>query len=308
MPLLDESAKGVYIISVTPFSQNGDLDLVSTDRLIDFYLENGATGLTVLGMMGEAPKLTAAESYQFVKRVLARVRARVPVVVGVSAPGYSSMRELSERVIDAGAAGVMVAPAGNLRMDEQIYGYFEQVAEHLGDIPFALQDFPLGTGVRISVDVIRRLIDALPTCVMLKHEDWPGLGKISMLRVASDQGQRRISILTGNGGMFLPEELRRGADGAMTGFAYPEMMVGIWKAHLAGDTERAQDLFDAYLPLARYEQQPDVGLAVRKYTLARRGAIACAALRRPGATLSSLDTVEIERLVARQTRRLAEIA
>ncbi len=308
MPLLDESAKGVYIISVTPFSQNGDLDLVSTDRLVDFYLENGATGLTVLGMMGEAPKLTAAESYQFVKRVLARVRARVPVVVGVSAPGYGSMRELSERVIDEGAAGVMVAPAGNLRMDEQIYGYFEQVAENLGDIPFALQDFPLGTGVRISVDVIRRLIDALPTCVMLKHEDWPGLGKISMLRVASDQGQRRISILTGNGGMFLPEELRRGADGAMTGFAYPEMMVGIWKAHLAGDTERAQDLFDAYLPLARYEQQPDVGLAVRKYTLARRGAIACAALRKPGATLSSLDAVEIERLVARQTRRLGEIA
>ena len=308
MPLLDESAKGVYIISVTPFSQNGDLDLASADRLIDFYLEKGATGLTVLGMMGEAPKLTAAESHQFVKRVLARVSGRVPVIAGVSAPGFASMRELSVRVMNEGAAGVMVAPAGNLRTDEQICGYYELVAETLGDIPFALQDFPLGTGVRISVDVIRRLIDVLPTCVMLKHEDWPGLGKISMLRAASNQGQRRISILTGNGGVFLPEELRRGADGAMTGFAFPEMMVGIWKAHLAGDTERAQDLFDAYLPLARYEQQPDVELAVRKYTLARRGAIACAALRKPGATLSSLDTVEIERLVARQTRRLAEIA
>ena len=253
-------------------------------------------------------RLTAAELHQFVKRVLARVSGRVPVIAGVSAPGFASMRELSVRVMNEGAAGVMVAPAGNLRTDEQICGYYELVAETLGDIPFALQDFPLGTGVRISVDVIRRLIDVLPTCVMLKHEDWPGLGKISMLRAASNQGQRRISILTGNGGVFLPEELRRGADGAMTGFAFPEMMVGIWKAHLAGDTERAQDLFDAYLPLARYEQQPDVGLAVRKYTLARRGAIACAALRKPGATLSSLDTVEIARLVARQTRRLAEIA
>ena len=99
----------------------------------------------------------------------------------------------------------------------------------------------------------------LPTCVMLKHEDWPGLAKISALRAASDKGERRISILVGNGGMFLPEELSRGADGAMTGFAYPEMMVDVWKAYAAGDVERAHDLFDAYLPLARYEQQPGLG-------------------------------------------------
>jgi 4-hydroxy-tetrahydrodipicolinate synthase len=308
MSILDESAKGVYVISVTPFSENGALDLESTDRVIEFYLEKGATGLTVLGMMGEAPKLTAAESRQFVERALARVNGRVPVIAGVSAPGFAAMRELSGSVMSDGAAGVMVAPEGHLRTDEQICGYYEMVAEFLGDIPFVLQDYPLGTGVRISVNAIRHIIDALPTCVMLKHEDWPGLGKISMLRAASDEGQRRISILAGNGGVFLPEELRRGADGAMTGFAYPEMMVGVWQAHATGDTERAHDLFDAYLPLARYEQQPNLGLAIRKYILAKRGAIACAAQRKPGATLSKLDIADIERLIARQTRRLAEIA
>jgi 4-hydroxy-tetrahydrodipicolinate synthase len=308
MSILDESAKGVYVISVTPFSENGALDLESTDRVIEFYLEKGATGLTVLGMMGEAPKLTAAESRQFVERALARVNGRVPVIAGVSAPGFAAMRELSGSVMSDGAAGVMVAPEGHLRTDEQICGYYEMVAEFLGDIPFVLQDYPLGTGVRISVNAIRHIIDALPTCVMLKHEDWPGLGKISMLRAASDEGQRRISILAGNGGVFLPEELRRGADGAMTGFACPEMMVGVWQAHATGDTERAHDLFDAYLPLARYEQQPNLGLAIRKYILAKRGAIACAAQRKPGATLSKLDIADIERLIARQTRRLAEIA
>ena len=62
---------------------------------------------------------------------------------------------------------------------------------------------------------------------MLKHEDWPGLDKISQIRKASDAGLRRVSILVGNGGLYLPQELARGADGAMTGFAYPEMLVEV---------------------------------------------------------------------------------
>ena len=93
----------------------------------------------------------------------------------------------------------------------------------------------------------------------------------------------------------------------MTGFAYPEMMVGVVKAFRAGDPERARDIFDAYLPLARYEQQPGIGLAVRKTILAKRGAIASPTLRRPGATLSPADIAEVERLIARQARRLSEI-
>jgi len=309
MALLDESASGVFLIGVTPFTDDGALDLDSTDRVVDFYLERGATGLTVLGMMGEAPKLTAEESRIFVRRVLARVGGRVPVVVGVSAPGFAPMRELAETVMDDGAAGVMVAPPASLRTDDQIYNYYEMVAETLGAAtPFVLQDFPLATGVQIAPSVIQRIVKAIPSCVMLKHEDWPGLAKIAALRAASDRGEmRRISILVGNGGVLLPEELSRGADGAMTGFAYPEMMVDVWRAHAAGDIERAHDLFDAYLPLARYEQQPGLGLAIRKYVLARRGAIASATLRKPGGKLSQADIADIERLIARQERRLSEL-
>ena len=90
MALLDETADGVYVIAVTPFTETGALDLDSTDRMVDFYLEKGATGLTVLGMMGEAPKLTAEESRIFVRRVLKRVDGRVPVVAGVSAADIMS--------------------------------------------------------------------------------------------------------------------------------------------------------------------------------------------------------------------------
>jgi 4-hydroxy-tetrahydrodipicolinate synthase len=312
MPILDEAAKGVYVITVTPFTDDGSLDLQSTDRVIDFYLDKGATGLTVLGVMGEAPKLTAEEARSYVKRVLARVAGRVPVIVGASTPGFAAMRELTESVMDAGAAGVMVAPASTVKTDDQIYNYFELVAETLGPkVPFCLQDHPLATGVQLATPVILRIVKNLPSCVMLKHEDWPGpgLAKLAAIRASSDQGEtRRISILAGNGGgLFLPEELSRGADGAMTGFGYPEMMVDVCKAHAAGDIERTHDLFDAYLPLARYEQQSALGLAVRKYMLAKRGAIASAAIRKPGPKLSNADIADIERLIARQTQRLKEL-
>jgi 4-hydroxy-tetrahydrodipicolinate synthase len=307
MPLLDEQAKGVYVIAATPFSEDGALDLVSADRMVDFYMERGANGLTLLGIMGEAPKLTAEESLSFVRQALARTGRRTPIIVGVSSPGLASLKALADGVMDEGAAGVLVAAPSHLRTDDQIFSYFESVAEALGKTPFALQDYPLASGVQIAPKVILRVAEAFPTCVMLKHEDWPGLAKLSALRAASDKGARRLSILTGNGGLFLPEEMSRGADGAMTGFAYPEMMVGVVKAFQQGDEERARDIFDAYLPLARYEQQQGVGLVARKYILAKRGAIASPRLRKPAPTLSASDVAEVERLIARLERRLKEI-
>ena len=310
MRTLDATAKGVYLITVTPFTDSGALDLPSTDRMVDFCLEAGVTGLTVLGIMGEATKLTAEESRTYVKQVLARVAGRVPVVVGASAAGFAPMKELTQSVMDLGASGVMVAPPPAVKTDDQIVSYFDMVSETLGpNVPWVLQDHPVSTGVQMSASVILRIIKNSPTCVMLKHEDCPGLAKMSAYRAASDKGDaKRISILTGNGGgLFLPEELSRGADGAMTGFAYPEMMVDVVKAHAGGDVERAHDLFDAYLPLSRYEQQAGIGLAVRKHLLAQRGVIASAAIRKPGPKLSSADLADLNRLVKRQTRRLAEI-
>lgn len=311
MNKLDACATGVYLIAVTPFTDSGALDLASTDRMVDFCLDQGVTGLTVLGIMGEASKLTAEESRLFVQQVLTRTAGRVPVVVGASAPGFAPMRELTASVMAMGAAGVMVAPPATVRSDDQIVAYFDMVSETLGpDVPWVLQDHPVSTGVQMSTPVILRILKNAPTCVMLKHEDCPGLAKLSSIRAASERGEvRRVSILTGNGGgLFLPEELTRGADGAMTGFAYPEMMVEVCRAHAAGDIDKAHDIFDAYLPLARYEQQAGIGLAVRKHILAERGVIASAAVRKPGPKLAAADIADIARLTSRQTRRLAEIA
>jgi 4-hydroxy-tetrahydrodipicolinate synthase len=307
---LDASAKGVYLITVTPFTDSGALDLASTDRMVDFCLDKGVTGLTVLGIMGEATKLTIEESRAFVRQVLARVAGKVPVVVGASAPGFAAMKELTDSVMDLGASGVMVAPPPSVRTDDQIVAYFQMVDETLGPrVPWVLQDHPVSTTVQMATPVILRILKNSSTCVMLKHEDWPGLAKLSAIRAASDKGEvQRVSILTGNGGgLFLPEELTRGADGAMTGFAYPEMMVDVVAAHARGERERAHDLFDAYLPLARYEQQAGVGLAVRKHLFRQRGVIASDFIRKPGPKLARQDIDDIDFLVRRQERRLREL-
>jgi len=303
--MLDETAKGVFTIAATPFLPDGALDMQSLDSMTDFYLKKGATGLTILGIMGEAGKLSADESAAVIERICAR--ATVPVIVGVSAPGFAQIESTTTIAMEKGAAGVMIAPPGALRTDNQIAGYYRTLGEKLGKTPWVIQDFPLVTNVQIDPSVILKIVEDNPACVMLKHEDWPGLEKIAALRTASDKGARRISILCGNGGQFLLEEMIRGADGAMTGFAYPEMMRDVVALMSNGNESAARDVFDAYLPLVRYESQPGMGLAIRKYILAKRGAIAHAAVRAPGPKLSKAAIAEIETLIARQEKRLASL-
>jgi 4-hydroxy-tetrahydrodipicolinate synthase len=302
--MLTAEAKGVFPIAPTPFLPDGRVDEESVDRMIDWYARCGADGCTILGIMGEAPKLDHDEAVAFVSRCVRRA-PKLPFVVGVSAPGFAAMRALSRAAMDRGAAGVMIAPPSSLRTDDQIVTYYAQAAEAVGaGIPFVIQDYPLTLGVIMTPTVIRRIISDNPSCVMLKHEDWPGLEKISALRgFEKDGALRHVSILTGNGGLFLDFEMERGVDGAMTGYAFPEMLLDVVRLSTQGKRDEAHDLFDAHLPLLRYEQQQGVGLAVRKYVLMRRGVLSSDAQRKPGAGLSARAKTEVEYLLARLARR-----
>lgn len=303
---LNEQAKGVFIIAATPFTDDGALDLQSVDTLTDFYLGCGVHGFTLLGMMGEAHKLTAEESISVVNRVIGRAQGR-QVIVGVSHAGLENVRRLSHEAMIAGAAGVMVAPPPGLKGDDGIYNYYAQVFQALGpDIPVVYQDYPQTTGVYLPPNVFERLVDDFKQLVMLKHEDAPGLAKLTRIREGEKKpGRRRVSILVGNGGIYYPQEMRRGADGAMTGFAWPEMLVQVYDLFAKGKPEEAEDLFDIYLPLVRHEVQPAIGLALRKEVLFRRGAIKSPKQRAPGSSLTATDRTELDSLIARLERRLA---
>jgi 4-hydroxy-tetrahydrodipicolinate synthase len=298
--MLKETAAGVYVIAATPFHEDGRIDDVSVDQMVEFYRGCGVSGMTVLGMMGEAPKLDTVEAIAFSRRVVKRA-GTLPVIVGVSAPGFAAMRTLSRATMDAGAAGVMIAPPHTIRTDDQLAAYYDQCVTAIGDdIPFVIQDYPLASGVVMAPPVIRRIVMAHPSCKMLKHEDWPGLEKISAVRgYQKDGSMRPISILTGNGGLFVDFEMERGADGAMTGYAFPDMLADVIAWQIAGKRDAAHDLFDVHLPLLRYEQQPGLGLAVRKYILMRRGAIRSEAQRAPASKMSAAARAEVDFLLAR---------
>jgi len=303
MPLTTE-ASGVFPIAPTPFNPDGSVDWTSADRLFEFYHGIGSDGVTVLGIMGEAPKLEPEESIGLVKRAVAKMGGK-PIIVGVSAPGFAAMRSLARQVMELGAGGVMIAPPTNLRTDDQITGYYAQAVEAIGaDIPFVIQDYPLTLSVVMTPAVIRKIIQDNPSCVMLKHEDWPGLEKISTLRKFEAEGSlRRVAILTGNGGLFLDFEMERGADGANTGYAFPELLIDVVKASKAGRRDDAHDIFDAHLPLLRYEQQQGVGLAVRKYVMMKRGILASDAQRKPGPGLTAAAKAEVDYLLGRLAKR-----
>ena len=305
MPDLTQ-ARGVYAIAPTPFTDDGAIDYPSTDRLIEFYRETGVHGITILGVMGEAPKLSDTEQKAFVAYFLRGVGGRIPVIVGVSNPGIDNLLALSNHSMAAGAAGVMIAGIPGLRNDDQILAYFTNVFERLGsDVPVCLQDYPPSTTVYVSTSLINRLINDFLAIKMFKHEDWPGYRKLSSLHSAMQSGKmRRVSILTGNGGICMPQEMLRGADGIMTGLAFPEMLVEVYNLFADGQAEKAEDLYDLYLPFIRHEQQIGIGLAIRKETFRMRSVLRSAKLRDPGPALDSRDVEELRRLLARLKRKL----
>ena len=230
-------AKGVYVIAPTPFHPDGRIDESSIDRMTEFFVRAGVDGMTVLGQLGEAPKMTHEESVGIVKRVLARTK--LPIVVGVSAPGFAAMRALTQDVMALGAAGVMIAPPNTLRTDDSIVQYYKQASEAIGaDVPFVIQDYPLTFSVQMTPAVIRRIHMENASCWFLKHEDWPGLEKISQLRTWEKDGSlRRLPILIGNNALFLDFEMERGADGANTGYCFPDMLVDVVRLSKAGQRD-----------------------------------------------------------------------
>src|ERR1700724_1462646 len=257
-----DNARGVFVIASTPFHPDGKIDETSADRMTDFFVECGTTGITVLGQMGEAPKLDHQEALSVASRIIKR--ANIPIIVGVSSPGFAAMRSLTLAV---------------------------------------MEDYPLTFTVVMTPNVIRRIVAENPSCFMLKHEDWPGLEKISALRNFEREGtMRHISILCGNGGLFLDFETERGADGAMTGYCFPDMLVDVVRLTRTAQRDAAHDLFDAHLPLIRYEQQPGIGLAVRKYVLMSRGILASDTQRRPATSLSKAARDEVNYLLRRLAR------
>ena len=299
--------KGVSAIATTPFNNENTIDYESVDSLSEYYLESKVSGVTILGVMGEAHKLNIEEQKLLIKRYIKKLFNSVPVIVGVSNPGLDNLELLSKFSMDNGASGVMISGYNGLKNDDQIKNYFNQVIDRTQDIPICLQDYPPTTNVYFSESVINNIMESHPSIEMFKHEDCPGHNKLSrLLRYRDSNLNKKFSVFVGNGGLYVPQELERGADGIMTGFAFTEMLVTLYDLFVSDEKEKAEDLFDIFLPLIRHEQQFGIGLGLRKFVLQKRGIIKSLNVRSPGPILTKDDVVEINHLLNRLNSKLIE--
>jgi len=286
--------EGIYNIVPTPFDEAGAIDEPSLRRLVDFIIDTDVDGLTILGFLGEAAKLSEAERAQVIDITLEVADGRVPVVVGATAPALDPCLRNARDAADRGAAGLLVAPPRTNRPSEaSVRQHYEALSEAVG-IPIVVQDFPASSGVFMTPAFIGALAADMPSCRYLKLEDDPTVQKVTAIRKVNPE----VEIFGGLGGNFMFEELQRGIVGMMTGFGFPEILVSIYRDFRAGRVEQARATFYRYLPLIRYENQPGLNLPLRKLIYTIRGAMDHAEPRRPYPVLDDVTLLELDALLA----------
>ena len=277
---------GVNPILPTPFTVDGDVDIASLQRLMAFQNEVGVQGVAILGFMGEAHKLSEKERDAVVRTVVAEAKG-LKVWVGVRALGTAGAIEQAQKAEALGADAVFVAPIAP-QNDKALYEYYKHVAQAL-TIPLIIHDFPESFGISISPEVIAQLaLDGYAPYIKL--EEQPVLAKLSKILKLS---QNSINVFGGLGGKYFYEELERGAAGIMTGLAYPEILLKIYRQFRSGNKAEAAATFDKYASYIRYEFQPKIGLAYRKHIFVGRGIFSSDHIRSPGLQLDDYSRGEL---------------
>ncbi len=157
----------------------------------------------------------------------------------------------------------------------------------------------MNTGVTMPAPFVARVVNEVENCRYVKLEEAPTTIKISSLLDKVEDGEKKRGIFGGLGGMYFYEELRRGAVGIMTGFAYSEVLVRVYKLFADGKEDDARDYFYRYLPLIRFEAQLGVGgVGIRKEVFKLRGAVSSSHVRFPAPALDAETLKELRELVS----------
>jgi 4-hydroxy-tetrahydrodipicolinate synthase len=288
--------EGVFSVLPTPFRGGGEVDVESLKKVVDLIVAAGVNGVTALGVTGEASRLTERERAVVVDTVVRQVAGRVKVIVGASADGVRTCIEYSREARSLGGSAVMVTPPRMPKLNsESVVNHYKALAEAV-DLPIVVQDYPPISGFAMEAGLLARIAREVPAARTIKLEDPPTPFKTA--RILAAAGETKVAILGGLGGVFLLEELLAGAAGVMTGFAYPEVLVKVVALYRAGEIDQAANLFYRFVPLMRFEFQEGIGMAIRKEVFKRRGAMADASTRAPGAVLDEGTRTALDRVLA----------
>ena len=288
---------GVIPILATPFNDDESLDLGSWQRMIEFMLELGVEGITILGVLGESNRLSDYEREALIKSAVAVVNKRIPIIVGASHSGTAAAMFLSRMAENLGADAVMIAPAKEaVPNDERIVEMYQRIASATA-LPIVMQDHPASTEVHMPVALMLRIVKEVAAVQCIKAEAVPTPAKIRALRAGLSALPRPVTILSGLGALYAPFDLDAGSDGFNTGFAFPEVLRAMVDAAKAKNVDHVHALFARYASLIVFEQQP--GLAIRKEILRRRGLISSHRVRHPGATIVPVLANDVAAMIAR---------
>jgi len=295
---------GVWPIMATPFHADESLDLDGFANAIRFMGSAGADGVTVVGVLGESNRITDAERKRLVRcavEAAGSVGRPFPVCVGTSHSGTAATVALSQMAQELGAAAVMVTPSkeasGN--WDDALLTLYSRVAAGCPGLPIVLQDHPGSTQVHMPVPLLAKIVAEVPSVGCIKLESLPTPAKIAALRAAWAKlpPAQECTILTGLGALYAGYDMEQGTQGFMTGFAFPEVLKAMNSAAQVGDLATAHTLYQRYLPLMVFEQQP--GVAVRKELYRLRGLIGSNAVRHPANAVAPALSIALQAALAR---------
>lgn len=305
--------RGVWGILATPFGADGEVDTASLRRQVELFAATGARGVVALGVFGEAARLQPDERRHVAQEAMRTAQAHgLGVIIGITALERDAT--IAQGRVAADVA-VEVAGAAALEPGGLLRGLMVQVptAEprlllaHLQAVHDAtaagivVQDYPRSSGVSVAADVLASAVADAPFVVAVKAESTPTAPAVSRLVSGC-----RVPVFGGLGGVALVDELAAGAAGAMTGFSFPEGLVATIAAFDRGGVDDARATWARWLPLAVFEQQDGLALAIRKELLRRRGVITEASVRPPALPFPALLEPMLVGHLADAERRLVE--
>ncbi|MET8831762.1 dihydrodipicolinate synthase family protein [Streptomyces sp. NPDC004610] len=286
--------RGIWGLLATPFTEGGDVDEESLVRLVEYYGRLDLSGMTLLGVFGEAADLTPDER----RRVVALVRERAPgarLVIGVTALGTEdAIAEIRNVEKVAGDAVDSYLVQLNSADPGEVVAHYRRLHEATG-ARIVAQDYPAVSSVHMGREDLLTVVREAAMVSAVKLESVPTPGKVAYLSAGAD-----VPVFGGLGGSYLLDELECGAAGAMTGFTAPEGLIACWRAYLDGGFTAAAEAWAPYLPLVNFEFQPGLARTLRKEGFRARGLFTTSVSR----TGAAEPTEELRRLVLMHHARL----
>lgn len=278
---------GVFPILATPFDNRDRIDDESLRREVDFTISAGVHGLGI-ALGSELLKLNETERRRVISVVVDQTRGRVPIVVNTGAQSNVVAAEYSRQAQELGASAVMCLPPSPVSATET-RSYFKSISDAV-DVPVFIQDTQ---ATPVSAGLIRHIAEESVHVRYAKVESPPQPIEV---QAAVDAAANLVTVFGGAGGMYLPEELRRGSQGTMPWPSQPRAFVRIWDLWQAGREAEAIEIHEREIvPLGRLSMAGlRVGHTVHKEVLRRAGVIESSRVRAPADPLDAITMRELD--------------